>query len=90
MSKPLSDYGDDFFEALLCAVSDMERSTESIRAQMEKTLGRCVLKFHVMSELNELFADGLIKRTVGWIQPAGRNQRQVSMWRWAKPHEEVA
>lgn len=90
MIQPLSDYGDDFFEALLCAVDDMERSTETIRAQIEKTLGRCVLKAHVMSELNDMFADGLIKRSINWITPGGQNERQVSMWRWPTPAEEVA
>lgn len=90
MTEPLSIHGDDFFEALLCAVSDMERSTESICEKVERALRRPVLKSHVMTELNAMFADGLIKRSMKWIQPAGKNERQVSLWRWPSPKEEAA
>lgn len=82
--------GDAFFNAIACVIEDSEQTTESICAQVERTLRRPVLKSHVMTELNDMFADGLIKRTTKWIKPGGKNERQVSMWRWPSPKEEAA
>lgn len=89
MTAMLSDYGDDFFDALNMALSSSEQSTESLREIVQHEIGRPVLKSQVMRELELTKEDGFVGSRIEWIRPGGCNERPVYLWRWLPLREEV-